>query len=106
MYLLFKNLYVYWLHTSVFLCLYLMGIWLNCIVVEWKLISTGYWKIFANILSATFILCQHFTVVVHTRVKFVLKIISVLRVVLDYHTLYTLNFLTKRHAPGDVTVSL
>jgi hypothetical protein len=49
---------------SIFLCPYLMRIWLNCIVVEWKLISTEYCKIFAKILSATFILCQHFTVVV------------------------------------------
>ena len=48
---------------SVFLCPHLMGIWVNCIVVEWKLISTGYCMIFAKILSATFILCQHFTVV-------------------------------------------
>jgi hypothetical protein len=46
---------------SVFLCPHLMGIWVNCIVVEWKLISTGYCMIFAKMLSATFILCQHFT---------------------------------------------
>ena len=27
------------------------------------------------------------------------------RVIVDYHTLYTLNSLTKRHEPGDVTAS-
>lgn len=63
LYLLFKNfIYVCWLRSVCFFG-YINGHLVNCIMVEWKLISTEYYKIFAKILSAAFILCQHSTVV-------------------------------------------
>jgi hypothetical protein len=64
LYLLFKSfIYVCWLRRVCFLVFLLNGHLVNCIVFEWKLINTEYYKIFVKSLCATFILCQHFTLV-------------------------------------------